>query len=178
MSANPLNRNSFGRSFSDDDLSGVELNFDDLPEFEQFADEALPLLTVSEDNERFELNPVSGSSQHWKHHTRTCRTLSLHLFSFFALHLLPPRAPFNEAPAPATCCCRYPDNHLLSQEAVAILDSLDCPICPIAIAGLYRTGKSSLLNWLNNRSAGCKVGPTVMRCTRGIWIYGRPKVRA
>ena len=64
---------------------------------------------------------------------------------------------------------------VLNEDAVALLQMLTCPVCPIAIAGLYRTGKSSLLNWLLDRPGGFKVGPTVERCTRGIWIYGRPK---
>ena len=50
---------------------------------------------------------------------------------------------------------------VLNEEAVALLQMLKCPVCPIAIAGLYRTGKSSLLNWLLDRPGGFKVGPTV-----------------
>jgi hypothetical protein len=38
--------------------------------------------------------------------------------------------------------------------------------------GMYRTGKSSLMNWLLDRPAGFAVGPTVQRQTRGIWIWG------
>ena len=32
---------------------------------------------------------------------------------------------------------------------------------------MYRTGKSSLMNWLLDRPAGFAVGPTVQRQTRG-----------
>ena len=45
----------------------------------------------------------------------------------------------------------------------------------VAVAGLYRTGKSSLLNFLLGRQSGFTVGPTVQACTRGIWIWGRPQ---
>ena len=47
-------------------------------------------------------------------------------------------------------------------------------VCVVAVAGLYRSGKSSMLNWLLGRGAGFRVGPTVEACTRGIWIWGRP----
>ena len=50
----------------------------------------------------------------------------------------------------------------------------DCAICPISIVGLYRTGKSSLLNFLHGGKAGFRTGHSVSRCTRGVWIYGRP----
>lgn len=63
----------------------------------------------------------------------------------------------------------------VNEDAAALLARIDCVLCPIAIVGLYRTGKSSLLNFLNGKQAGFKVGPSVSRCTRGVWIYGRPK---
>ena len=44
-------------------------------------------------------------------------------------------------------------------------------ICVVAVAGLYRTGKSSLVNFLLEQEGGFKVGPTVARCTRGIWMW-------
>jgi hypothetical protein len=49
-------------------------------------------------------------------------------------------------------------------------------LCIVAVAGLYRTGKSSLVNYLLERESGFKVGPTVNRCTRGIWMWGRPRL--
>jgi hypothetical protein len=43
------------------------------------------------------------------------------------------------------------------------------------VAGLYRTGKSYLLNRvLLNRSNGFGVGPTVNPCTKGLWCWGTP----
>lgn len=45
----------------------------------------------------------------------------------------------------------------------------------MSVAGLYRTGKSSLVNFLLDTDAGFAVGPTVRRCTRGIWFWGWPR---
>jgi hypothetical protein len=56
----------------------------------------------------------------------------------------------------------------------AITSVLFCQVCIVAVAGLYRTGKSSLLNWLLGRNAGFTVGPSINRCTRGLWIWGKP----
>ena len=55
----------------------------------------------------------------------------------------------------------------INEEAAALLSRVDCVLCPIAIVGLYRTGKSSLLNFLNGKQSGFRVGPSVSRCTRG-----------
>ena len=45
----------------------------------------------------------------------------------------------------------------------------------VSVAGMYRTGKSYLLNrCLLNRQRGFGVGPTINPCTKGIWIWGSP----
>jgi len=45
----------------------------------------------------------------------------------------------------------------------------------VGVAGMYRTGKSYLLNrMLLNRSDGFGVGPTVNPCTKGLWMWGKP----
>lgn len=46
----------------------------------------------------------------------------------------------------------------------------------VAIAGLYRTGKSFLLNLLLGREQSdmFDVGATVNACTKGVWIWGQP----
>jgi len=64
----------------------------------------------------------------------------------------------------------------VNESALNILRKIEAKISIVAVAGLYRTGKSSLLNWLMNKQAGFTVGPTVQRCTRGIWIWGRPRI--
>jgi len=101
----------------------------------------------------------------------------------------------------------------VNTEALAMLRRIPVAVAVLAVSGLYRTGKSSLLNWLvdptinaaydlNTTSAPAKadteskdveaappgatdsasilgsgfaVGATVQRCTRGIWIWGRPR---
>ena len=47
------------------------------------------------------------------------------------------------------------------------MKKLDAPIGVIAVAGMYRTGKSYLLNrMLLNQSHGFDVGPTINPCTK------------
>jgi hypothetical protein len=45
-------------------------------------------------------------------------------------------------------------------------------VTPLWCAGMYRTGKSYILNMLMGRPAGFEVGPTVRACTKGIWLWG------
>jgi hypothetical protein len=66
------------------------------------------------------------------------------------------------------------NSFVVNEEAIALLSKIKTKVCITAAAGLYRTGKSSLLNWLANRSKGFTVGPTINRCTRGIWLWGEP----
>ncbi|OMJ73597.1 hypothetical protein SteCoe_27672 [Stentor coeruleus] len=64
---------------------------------------------------------------------------------------------------------------ILTGEGLDFLRSLSSPISVISVAGLYRTGKSYLLNRvLLNRKRGFGVGPSVNPCTKGIWVWGRP----
>ena len=64
------------------------------------------------------------------------------------------------------------------EEAVELLSSLEGPIATVAVAGLWRTGKSYLLNQLTGNSGpgahGFVVGATVNACTKGLWIWGKP----
>lgn len=46
-------------------------------------------------------------------------------------------------------------------------------VAVVSIAGLYRTGKSYLLNRLTGNAAGFSVGPTVRAHTKGIWLWGK-----
>lgn len=63
----------------------------------------------------------------------------------------------------------------VNPEAIEFLKSLGSPVAVISVAGLYRTGKSYLLNRvLLNRKSGFGVGPTINPCTKGIWLWGRP----
>lgn len=66
----------------------------------------------------------------------------------------------------------------LDSEAKEILSLIKGPIGVIAVAGMYRTGKSYLLNrvLLNVQKDGFGVGPTIHPCTKGIWMWGKPIV--
>ena len=56
-----------------------------------------------------------------------------------------------------------------TEEAKDFLRKIEGPIGIIAVAGMYRTGKSYLLNrMLLNRSDGFGVGPTINPCTKVI----------
>lgn len=68
--------------------------------------------------------------------------------------------------------------YTITDEASKLLASIRTPIAIISVAGLYRTGKSYLLNRVMlNRSNGFGVGPTVNPCTKGLWLWGRPIVQ-
>ena len=49
----------------------------------------------------------------------------------------------------------------------------------VTVAGMYRTGKSYLLNRviLNSTSAtGFGVGPSINPCTKGLWVWAKPLI--
>ncbi|KAJ0412475.1 hypothetical protein ATCC90586_005495 [Pythium insidiosum] len=82
----------------------------------------------------------------------------------------------------------------VNPDAAALLESIKGKLVIIAVAGLYRTGKSFLLNLLVRHAAGIDamgtashedgdpmangfaVGGTVNACTKGIWMWGEPVV--
>lgn len=84
---------------------------------------------------------------------------------------------FPEEPIPLITFSENEDQLKVNEDAAALLRRIDGNVAVIAMAGLYRTGKSSMLNWLLGRSGGFRVGPTIERCTRGIWLWGQPQKR-
>ena len=65
----------------------------------------------------------------------------------------------------------------MTTEAIEFLQSVPAPIGVVSVAGMYRTGKSYLLNkmLLNAKpSKGFGVGPTINPCTKGLWCWGTP----
>lgn len=55
----------------------------------------------------------------------------------------------------------------VNPEAIEFLNSVPKPIAVVGVAGLYRTGKSFLLNRvILNRGKGFGVGPTINPCTK------------
>ncbi|ETV84196.1 hypothetical protein, variant 1 [Aphanomyces astaci] len=73
----------------------------------------------------------------------------------------------------------------VEEAAVKKLEKIKGKIAVVAVAGLYRTGKSFLLNLLVNKqtatatanvNTGFAVGGTINACTKGIWMWGEPFV--
>jgi hypothetical protein len=64
----------------------------------------------------------------------------------------------------------------VTPEAAELLRSLGTGrrLAVVGIAGLYRTGKSYLLNRLLGTQEGFEIGSTINACTKGLWIWGRP----
>jgi len=58
--------------------------------------------------------------------------------------------------------------------AARVLKLITGRLAVVGVAGLYRTGKSFLLNRLLGFQDAFEIGPTVNPCTRGLWIWGQP----
>ncbi|KAJ8281451.1 hypothetical protein GJAV_G00067860 [Gymnothorax javanicus] len=65
----------------------------------------------------------------------------------------------------------------VSQEALDILSSIRQPVVVVSIVGLYRTGKSYLMNRLAGKNTGFSLGSTVQSETKGIWMWCVPHPR-
>ena len=63
---------------------------------------------------------------------------------------------------------------VINQEALEVIRQQSNPLGVISVAGMYRTGKSYLLNrMLLNRSNGFSVGPSINPCTKGLWMWSK-----
>jgi len=71
----------------------------------------------------------------------------------------------------------------VNPDALAVLRDIEGPIAVVAVAGMYRTGKSFLLNRVllsppapaaSPARPGFTVGPTTRACTKGIWMWSKP----
>ncbi|XP_015264865.1 PREDICTED: guanylate-binding protein 1-like [Gekko japonicus] len=84
-----------------------------------------------------------------------------------------------QMPAPV-CLIENKDRKLVvHQEALQLLSGIRQPVVVVAIVGLYRTGKSYLMNKLAGKNSGFPLGSTVQANTKGIWMWcvpypGRP----
>ena len=69
------------------------------------------------------------------------------------------------------------DQYHVFPEATAYLKTLTRPLAVVSVVGLYRTGKSYLLNRILDakKEASFQVSPTVKSCTKGLWIM-RPSL--
>ncbi|XP_036613718.1 guanylate-binding protein 4-like [Trichosurus vulpecula] len=62
-------------------------------------------------------------------------------------------------------------------QALRILTSITKPVVVVAIVGMYRTGKSYLMNRLAGKNTGFSLGSTVQSHTKGIWMWCVPHPR-
>ena len=69
-----------------------------------------------------------------------------------------------------------PETKLLvvTDSAREALSKLAGSIGVCAVAGLYRTGKSYILNQLAGQNAGFGIGSSVQAHTKGVWMWGAP----
>ncbi|XP_068280619.1 guanylate-binding protein 1-like isoform X2 [Nyctibius grandis] len=63
---------------------------------------------------------------------------------------------------------------VVQQEALQVLSKVTQPVVVVAIAGLYRTGKSYLMNRLARQRKGFSLGSSVQSHTKGIWMWCVP----
>ncbi|CAK6441315.1 unnamed protein product [Pipistrellus nathusii] len=63
---------------------------------------------------------------------------------------------------------------VVNPEALKILSAIAEPVVVVAIVGLYRTGKSYLMNKLAGQKKGFSLGSTVQSHTKGIWMWCVP----
>uniref|UniRef100_A0A8C3H9R9 GB1/RHD3-type G domain-containing protein n=1 Tax=Chrysemys picta bellii TaxID=8478 RepID=A0A8C3H9R9_CHRPI len=78
-------------------------------------------------------------------------------------------------PAPVCLIENSPAGELrVQQEALRVLAEIPQPVVVVAIAGLYRTGKSYLLNKLAGKRTGFSLGSPTQSHTKGIWMWCLP----
>ncbi|XP_052784150.1 guanylate-binding protein 2-like isoform X2 [Mya arenaria] len=61
----------------------------------------------------------------------------------------------------------------VEEDTIEQLSKIDLPCVVVAIAGLYRTGKSFLMNCLADQNGGFALGDTIESKTKGIWVWCR-----
>uniref|UniRef100_A0A8C7MN90 GB1/RHD3-type G domain-containing protein n=1 Tax=Oncorhynchus kisutch TaxID=8019 RepID=A0A8C7MN90_ONCKI len=60
------------------------------------------------------------------------------------------------------------------RSALGILDQIDQHVVVVSVVGLYRTGKSYLMNKLAGEKKGFALGATIQSKTKGIWMWCVP----
>ncbi|XP_069934197.1 guanylate-binding protein 7 isoform X2 [Oryctolagus cuniculus] len=63
---------------------------------------------------------------------------------------------------------------IVNPKALEILNQISQPVVVVAIVGLYRTGKSYLMNRLAGQKHGFPLGSTIESETKGIWMWCVP----
>lgn len=80
----------------------------------------------------------------------------------------------SEMPGPVCLIENANERLAINPEALKILASDSQPVVVVAIVGLYRTGKSYLMNKLAGKKKGFSLGSTVQSHTKGIWMWCVP----
>ncbi|XP_043094391.1 guanylate-binding protein 6-like isoform X4 [Puntigrus tetrazona] len=62
----------------------------------------------------------------------------------------------------------------VQQSALQVLEQILQPVVVVAVVGLYRTGKSYLMNRLAGKQTGFALGSTIESKTKGIWMWCVP----
>ncbi|XP_062843558.1 guanylate-binding protein 1-like [Trichomycterus rosablanca] len=80
------------------------------------------------------------------------------------------------SPMPAPICLVENVNGslLVSDSAITYLRGISQPVVVVSIVGLYRTGKSYLMNRLAGKERGFALGSTIESKTKGIWMWCVP----
>ncbi|TRY55288.1 hypothetical protein DNTS_013450 [Danionella cerebrum] len=74
--------------------------------------------------------------------------------------------------APVCLIDTLPDGRLFAQpDALQILSQLGKQVVVVSVVGLYRTGKSYLMNRLAGSDKGFDLGSTIESKTKGIWMW-------
>ncbi|XP_018431383.1 PREDICTED: guanylate-binding protein 1-like, partial [Nanorana parkeri] len=63
---------------------------------------------------------------------------------------------------------------VVNPEAINILSNIHQPVVVVSIVGMYRTGKSYLMNRLAGAQKGFSLGSTIQSQTKGIWMWCVP----
>uniref|UniRef100_A0A8C9B872 GB1/RHD3-type G domain-containing protein n=1 Tax=Prolemur simus TaxID=1328070 RepID=A0A8C9B872_PROSS len=83
-------------------------------------------------------------------------------------------APEIHMPDPVCLIENTTEKLTVNPEALEILSAITQPMVVVSIVGLYRTGKSYLMNKLAGKNKGFSVGSTVQSHTKGIWMWCVP----
>nr|XP_020725288.1 guanylate-binding protein 2-like isoform X2 [Odocoileus virginianus texanus] len=77
-------------------------------------------------------------------------------------------------PAPECLIENINGQLVVNPRTAQILSAIRQPVVVVAIVGLYRTGKSYLMNKLAGKNKGFSVSSTVQSHTKGIWMWCMP----
>nr|XP_018882306.2 guanylate-binding protein 2 [Gorilla gorilla gorilla]XP_055207739.1 guanylate-binding protein 2 [Gorilla gorilla gorilla]XP_055207740.1 guanylate-binding protein 2 [Gorilla gorilla gorilla]XP_055207746.1 guanylate-binding protein 2 [Gorilla gorilla gorilla]XP_055207754.1 guanylate-binding protein 2 [Gorilla gorilla gorilla]XP_055207756.1 guanylate-binding protein 2 [Gorilla gorilla gorilla]XP_055207764.1 guanylate-binding protein 2 [Gorilla gorilla gorilla] len=83
-------------------------------------------------------------------------------------------APEINLPGPLSLIDNTKGQLVVNPEALKILSAITQPVVVVAIVGLYRTGKSYLMNKLAGKKNSFSLGSTVKSHTKGIWMWCVP----